>query len=519
MTELHDLNIDVLTICFQHLDATDLLRFRTTCKYFHKLEFPDQLWFNFWPWPDQPTIETPISEQFMKNRNDEISLIKSLIHVAKDMMPLKILTTYLCNSERKQFLENFLIEFSLNQITNDEKYFRHLVSKKMFRKLKHEYSLTSHAQVTAMFLKTAILKEQWIMMLANERENKMEYEQLLYSYFILLSKLHVLSDEKVINRFINRLSLEIWSYFNLITLNNGKIEEEKRLDKTGLKMQFFMKPNQFFTYKGQKYNISMFLKSFCIYKSYKDFGKEGNSSPYQKIIAELQHEIDCIDRVQVLEVLLRTLTETHGITGNTGDYYNIANSFLDTVILKMKGNPLNLTVLLALIAGAIGLKGMNVRNFPQHVVASLDLRVKSSTNPTEIDSNPFKSSRILSEEVRKIEESTVIIDTFNGQISSYTGYTNGIPQFHEPMLRKEILKGHTSSYLLALRSLRNLHNSGKNQIEIMYPVSEQMMTIFSEMEKNYEMNLISEEDFNGMKMERNSMMGLLDYVRRHLGFI
>ncbi len=79
-----------------------------------------------------------------------------------------------------------------------------------------------------------------------------------------------------------------------------------------------------------------------------------------------------------------------GITGNTDDYYDPENSFLDRVIARKRGIPIALSVLYAAIGSRVGLTVEGV-GFPGHFLVRVG-------GPEGRYQDPFHGGRLLSEE-------------------------------------------------------------------------------------------------------------------------
>jgi regulator of sirC expression with transglutaminase-like and TPR domain len=97
------------------------------------------------------------------------------------------------------------------------------------------------------------------------------------------------------------------------------------------------------------------------------------------------------DEAEIVGVLNDVLFRDLGFQGNSGDYYNPRNSFLNDVIETRRGIPITLSVLYMGVAKRVGLDIQGTA-FPGHFV----LRVPRPEWPIVVDA--FHSGRILSKE-------------------------------------------------------------------------------------------------------------------------
>lgn len=101
----------------------------------------------------------------------------------------------------------------------------------------------------------------------------------------------------------------------------------------------------------------------------------------------------------VIQSLNHYLFEEEGFRGNTGDYYNPANSFLNDVLDTRQGIPITLSILYVAIGRRIGLNLRGV-SFPGHFL----VRFESEDGVLFID--PYHKGKILSEQecVERLKE-------------------------------------------------------------------------------------------------------------------
>jgi len=129
-----------------------------------------------------------------------------------------------------------------------------------------------------------------------------------------------------------------------------------------------------------------------------------------------------------ISVLNEYFFQQCGYRGNTEDYYNPKNTFLNEVIEKKTGLPITLSILYSEIAKHIGLD-LKIVGFPGHVIVKYD---------EEIILDPFNHGRLLDRD--KLEE--ILFRTYGDEVEFS-------PEFLNKMSDEQIL----------IRIIRNLKNS------------------------------------------------------------
>jgi len=129
-----------------------------------------------------------------------------------------------------------------------------------------------------------------------------------------------------------------------------------------------------------------------------------------------------------ISVLNEYFFQQCGFRGNTEDYYNPKNTFLNEVIEKKTGLPITLSILYSEIAKHIGLD-LKIVGFPGHVIVKYD---------EEIILDPFNQGRLLDRD--KLEE--ILFRTYGDEVEFS-------PEFLNKMSDEQIL----------IRIIRNLKNS------------------------------------------------------------
>jgi regulator of sirC expression with transglutaminase-like and TPR domain len=90
----------------------------------------------------------------------------------------------------------------------------------------------------------------------------------------------------------------------------------------------------------------------------------------------------------ILAHLHDVLFEEEGFSGNSEDYYNVANNFLPSVLESRRGLPITLSLIYADVARRVGLRVYGV-NLPGHFLVAVDC----DGQPTFID--PFTRGRLI----------------------------------------------------------------------------------------------------------------------------
>ena len=129
-----------------------------------------------------------------------------------------------------------------------------------------------------------------------------------------------------------------------------------------------------------------------------------------------------------ISILNEYLFEQYGFKGDTEDYYNPKNNFLNEVLEKKSGIPITLSIIYSEAAKHIGL-GIRIVGFPSHVIVKYN---------EEIILDPFNGGRLL-----KIEDLKEILDR------NYDGQVEFLPEFLNEINEEKIL----------IRLIRNLKNS------------------------------------------------------------
>ncbi|MEM3144058.1 MAG: transglutaminase-like domain-containing protein [Candidatus Nitrosotenuis sp.] len=130
----------------------------------------------------------------------------------------------------------------------------------------------------------------------------------------------------------------------------------------------------------------------------------------------------------LISMLNEHLFQTLGFQGNSEDYYDPKNNFLNQVIDKKKGIPITLSIIYVEVARQIGLD-LRICGFPSHVVVKYG---------EEIILDPFEGGRLL--DIEDLED--ILFRNFGEEIEFE-------PEFLDELPEDKIL----------IRIIRNLKNS------------------------------------------------------------
>ena len=129
-----------------------------------------------------------------------------------------------------------------------------------------------------------------------------------------------------------------------------------------------------------------------------------------------------------ISILNEHLFRHQGFRGDTDDYYNPKNNFLNAVLDKKSGIPITLSIIYAEVAKHIGLD-LHIAGFPSHVVVKYG---------EEMVFDPFNEGRLLSiDDLREI------------LYQNYGEEVEFLPEFLNDITTEQIL----------IRMIRNLKNS------------------------------------------------------------
>ncbi|KAF9948990.1 hypothetical protein BGZ70_001982 [Mortierella alpina] len=102
-------------------------------------------------------------------------------------------------------------------------------------------------------------------------------------------------------------------------------------------------------------------------------------------------------QVDRLKELIRFFTLEKGFKGNTENYYDPLNSFIDKVLVRKVGIPISLCVVFAELAQRVGIAGVELMGFPQHFMIRYRPReptdeLRSSPGGGATESSPARTS-------------------------------------------------------------------------------------------------------------------------------
>ena len=174
---------------------------------------------------------------------------------------------------------------------------------------------------------------------------------------------------------------------------------------------------------------------------YPDFDQEQMLKTLEQIQQDIWLELNAnLTAFEQVKVMNHILYEVYGFNGNTNNYHNPKNSFLNIVLESKKGNPLSLSLIYSIIAQNLDLPIYGV-NLPRHfALAYLDRFSLYKTNNIYTADvlfyiNPFSKGTVFS-----VKE----IDHFLEQLKLEQD-----PKYYQPCTNVDIL----------IRALSNLSNS------------------------------------------------------------
>lgn len=161
---------------------------------------------------------------------------------------------------------------------------------------------------------------------------------------------------------------------------------------------------------------------------------------------EMHYDLTALEKVRILNHIFY---QVHGFKGNTTEYHNPSNSYINTVLDQKQGNPISLAILYSIVAQRLGVPVFGV-NLPQHFILAylFDPELDNTDIPTRnrliregglnkvmFYINPFNRGLVFTRQN---------IDEFIRQLR-----IESMPEFYQPCNNEEILK----------RVIRNLVNS------------------------------------------------------------
>jgi len=106
--------------------------------------------------------------------------------------------------------------------------------------------------------------------------------------------------------------------------------------------------------------------------------------------------VECMEPIQVIEVVKEVLYNLHNFRGNIEDYYNPSNSFLHSVLRTGKGIPLTLSVVFAVTCHSVGLHCIQCVGMPGHFLLSCQSNSTDSNSLFYIDA--FDKGKVITKQ-------------------------------------------------------------------------------------------------------------------------
>ena len=104
---------------------------------------------------------------------------------------------------------------------------------------------------------------------------------------------------------------------------------------------------------------------------YEDLNLEAQTKAFDDLVDPLLKDCPKTDQIwEKVAFVSRIFTEELGFKGDTNNYYNIKNSFLNDVILRRKGIPITLSLVYMALCRKVGLKALGIA-FPGHFLVRI----------------------------------------------------------------------------------------------------------------------------------------------------
>jgi len=184
--------------------------------------------------------------------------------------------------------------------------------------------------------------------------------------------------------------------------------------------------------KSQNYNLVEKCLKLAQILEYPDLEISKYIEMINEVGKSLKMSIDKSDNTTYrISILNEHLFQNHGFRGDTDDYYNPKNNFLNKVLEKKSGIPITLSIIYSEVAKHIDLD-IRIVGFPSHVIVKYN---------EEIILDPFNQGKLL-----KIDDLHEILE------KNYGGQVEFSPDFLDETSQEKIL----------IRLVRNLKNSYAN---------------------------------------------------------
>ena len=184
--------------------------------------------------------------------------------------------------------------------------------------------------------------------------------------------------------------------------------------------------------KNQNYNLVEKCLKLAQILEYPDLEISKYIEMINEVGKSLKMSIDKSDNTTYrISILNEHLFQNHGFRGDTDDYYNPKNNFLNKVLEKKSGIPITLSIIYSEVAKHIDLD-IRIVGFPSHVIVKYN---------EEIILDPFNQGKLLN-----IDDLHEILE------KNYGGQVEFSPDFLDEISQEKIL----------VRLVRNLKNSYAN---------------------------------------------------------
>ncbi|KAG0212177.1 hypothetical protein BGX28_006723 [Mortierella sp. GBA30] len=179
-----------------------------------------------------------------------------------------------------------------------------------------------------------------------------------------------------------------------------------------------------------------------------------NSSAHGMDTLNEKYALHYDSQVERLKDLIRFFTQEKGFKGNTENYYDPFNSFIDKVLVRKVGIPISLCVVFAELAHRVGVTGVELMGFPQHFM----IRYRPPKPNYDLGSSPLMGSELASTATSPLTPPTYFLDLFHPphrllSMNEYEDYFSSLNIPQPPRVYRELT---TPPLEIFLRCLRNI---------------------------------------------------------------
>ncbi|KAG0301249.1 hypothetical protein BGZ98_008521 [Dissophora globulifera] len=157
-------------------------------------------------------------------------------------------------------------------------------------------------------------------------------------------------------------------------------------------------------------------------------------------------------QIERIKLLIEFFTQEKGFKGNTDNYYDPFNSFIDKVLTRRLGIPISLCIVFSELAHRVGIAGVDLMGFPQHFMVRFRPPAPSFDRASTLSPKPEDSSSSL------VPPPTYYLDLFHPphRLLSTQEYENYFSTLNIPQPAKVYRDLPTPPLEIFLRCLRNI---------------------------------------------------------------